>query len=159
MHLTFAGFQQDIKLREDLITYIIINNLQDKTTLLDDIDYHKLYSFLEGFQVFIHPSCYSKYMDCEGGAPVVLLDAQATAMPVISTSHCDIPSYVIHGKTGLLSEEKDIEKLSENICIFYKMGQIAYDNYCSAARLHVEHKYNITDNSIGLHKFYSSVLD
>ncbi len=56
-----------------------------------------------------------KDMDCEGGAPVVLLDAQATGMPVISTTHCDIPDEVVHGETGLLSPEKDVGALAELI--------------------------------------------
>ena len=38
-------------------------------------------------------------MDCEGGAPIVLLDAQATGLPIISTKHCDIPDEVSHKKS------------------------------------------------------------
>ena len=66
---------------------------------------------MEGYHVFIQPSCYTATRDCEGGAPLVLLNAQATGMPVITTTHCDIPDEVIHNETGLLTAERDIEGL------------------------------------------------
>lgn len=42
----------------------------------------------------------------EGGAPIALLDAQATGLPVLSTRHCDIPFEVEHERTGLLARRR-----------------------------------------------------
>lgn len=77
-----------------------------------------------------------------GGAPVVLLNAQATGMPVISTVHCDIPEEVINGETGLLTQEKDIDSLSESIKVFYNMDNNEYQTYCHNARVHIEENYD-----------------
>jgi colanic acid/amylovoran biosynthesis glycosyltransferase len=76
--------------------------------------------------------------DCEGGAPIVLLDAKATGMPIISTRHCDIPQEVVDGVTGILSEEGDIDGLADAIRVFYRMPGADYLAYAHAARRHVE---------------------
>lgn len=159
MSLTLVGsnFQKGIK--ENIIKEIAQNNIKDKITCIDHIDYDELYSFLKEFQVFIHPSCYSNTMDCEGGAPVVLLDAQATGMPIISTTHCDIPEEVINGKTGILVPEKNIDKLAEEIKAFYEMDQKIYDEFSINARNHIETNYNAQTNALNLYKIYSKIID
>ncbi|MCC7176701.1 MAG: glycosyltransferase [Bryobacterales bacterium] len=42
------------------------------------------------------------------GTPVAVLEAGATALPVIATRHGGIPEAVLHGETGLLVEERDV---------------------------------------------------
>jgi colanic acid/amylovoran biosynthesis glycosyltransferase len=49
------------------------------------------------------------------GIPVVLMEAQAVGMPVVSTLHSGIPEGVLDGKSGFLVPEKDIESLYEKI--------------------------------------------
>jgi colanic acid/amylovoran biosynthesis glycosyltransferase len=115
---------------------------EEKVTFIDRVDFERLYSFMSDFHVFIHPSCYSAEMDCEGGAPVVLLDAQATGMPVIATTHCDIPDEVVHGETGLLTPEKDFLALAQSIKRFYAMGDEEYQGFAKSARSHMEKNYD-----------------
>ena len=47
--------------------------------------------------------------DAEGGAPVVLSQALAFGVPVVSTRHCDIPWIVDHERTGFIVESGDVE--------------------------------------------------
>ncbi len=155
MHLTFVGTGKERSEVEGLVKKL---NIQDKVTFIDVIDYTELYEFLKNYDVFIHPSIYTEDRDCEGGAPIVLLDAQATGMPVISTLHCDIPDEVIHGKTGLLSPEKDIESLAKNIKIFYKMDNDMYTIFALNARKHVEQEYDIKKNAKSLYEIYKDIL-
>ncbi len=93
-----------------------------KITFIDSINFEKLHEFMKNYQVFIHPSCYTDQRDCEGGAPIAILDAQATGMPVISTTHCDIPDEVIDKmvgyaerarREGMLALEEDSENESD----------------------------------------------
>jgi colanic acid/amylovoran biosynthesis glycosyltransferase len=109
--------------------------------------------------VFIHPSCYSFNKDCEGGAPVVLLNAQYRGLPVLSTRHCDIPEEVIHGKTGILSEEKNIDQLTDGILKFIEMNQGTYSEFSIEAQNHVKNVYNIDDTGDQLQKLYFSKLE
>jgi colanic acid/amylovoran biosynthesis glycosyltransferase len=155
MHLTFVGKGP---LREKVEGLVKKLHIENKVKFIDVIDYTELYTFLKNFDVFIHPSCYSDDRDCEGGAPIVLLDAQATGMPVISTNHCDIPEEVLHGKTGLLSKEKDIENLAKSIEIFYKMDKDMYMIFSENARKHVERMYDIRKNAENLYLLYRDLV-
>lgn len=69
--------------------------------------------------IFLLPSVTASNGDMEGQA-LVLQEAQAVGLPVISTLHNGIPEGVIEGETGLLVPEKDAEALSEAIIKLYK---------------------------------------
>ncbi len=154
MHLTFVG--SGVKeIYNQLKEYISLHNLEKNVTIIDEIDFNKLHQYILNFDVFIHPSCYSKDMDCEGGAPIVLLDAQACGVPIISTTHCDIPDEVVNGKTGLLTPEKDVEALTNSIKYFYNMDNEAYKIFSEAARNHVEENYSIKKNAVYLREVYT----
>ncbi len=144
-------------IREELKKLIEGTVAAKRVTFLTAIDFEHLYELMADYQVFIHPSCYTDQMDCEGGAPVVLLDAQATGMPVISSTHCDIIDEVIDGKTGLLTPEKDYEALAKSIRRFYHMGQEEYDLFCLNARTHIEEKYDVKKTAVRLGKVYENV--
>ncbi len=49
--------------------------------------------------LFLSPSVTAPDGDSEGGAPVSIIEAAATGMPVVSTTHCDIPQAVDDGVT------------------------------------------------------------
>ena len=153
MTLTFVGSDSE-GIREKLKKNVEENNLSGKISFIEFIDFSKLYDFLGKYEVFIHPSCYADNRDCEGGAPVVILDAEATGMPVIATLHCDIPEEVVHEKTGLLTSEKDTQALTDSIIRFYKMSNDEYNWFSKNARVHVEKKFNAKKNSMNLKKIY-----
>ena len=58
--------------------------------------------------IFLSPSITAADGDTEGGAPVTLIEMAASGMPIVSTTHCDIPEIVQHGITGLLAAERDV---------------------------------------------------
>lgn len=65
--------------------------------------------------VLLSPSITAIDGDVEGGAPVTLVEASATGMPIVATWHCDIPGIVRDGQTGLLAPEHDVDKLAANL--------------------------------------------
>ena len=158
IHLTIAGEQVDKKLVRSMRQYIADHCMENQITWLDFVDNRQFYRFLEGFEVFIHPSCYAADRDCEGGAPIVLLDAQATGLPVIATTHCDIPAEVLHEHTGLLAPESDIVTLAAHIGRFYHMGNTEYQKFSRNARHHVEHKFDVNQTAPQLQNLYKEVV-
>lgn len=50
--------------------------------------------------------------DSEGGAPTTLLDAQASGVTVVGSTHADIPFLVEEGVTGYLGPEGDVNGLA-----------------------------------------------
>ncbi len=50
--------------------------------------------------------------DTEGGAPTVLLEGQASGLPVVATRHADIPNVVREGESATLADEGDVHGLA-----------------------------------------------
>ena len=159
MELTLVGEPHIKEIVDEVKAFITTNNLTEKVTILDFVEYDQFYPFLQSFDVFIHPSCYAKSRDCEGGAPIVLLDVQATGMPVISTTHCDIPGEVLHENTGLLSPEKEVKVIAKHIQRFYEMDDFAYQNFARNARQHVENQFDVQKSGQQLADLYHTVLN
>jgi colanic acid/amylovoran biosynthesis glycosyltransferase len=157
MTLTLVGDDR-AGIRPELDRIIREAGAEGKIVFIERIDFSRLHEFMEDFHVFIHPSCYSSDRDCEGGAPVVLLDAQATGMPIISTTHCDIPDEVVHGRTGLLCPEKDVTALSDAIGTFYLMAQEEFDRFAAQGRAHVAANYDSARSSADLEQIYRDLV-
>jgi colanic acid/amylovoran biosynthesis glycosyltransferase len=161
MTLAFVGLVRDAEgadILSALKREVRALGLDTRVRFLSAVPYELLHGLFADFHVFIHPSTYSENRDCEGGAPVVLLDAQATGMPVIATHHCDIPSEVIHAETGLLAAERDVGALAAHIRRFYEMDQPEYDTFASAARRHVETAFDVKQNGKLLRSIYGETL-
>jgi colanic acid/amylovoran biosynthesis glycosyltransferase len=60
--------------------------------------------------IFVHPSEMPPDRNQEG-VPNSLLEAMATGLPVVATTHGGIPEAVAHERTGLLVPERDVEAL------------------------------------------------
>jgi len=158
LKLTFVGGSNQPGYRSFIQKEVARHGLSGCINFIDQINFSSLHSFMKDFDVFIHPSCHAENGDCEGGAPIVLLDAQATGMPVISTIHCDIPSEVLQGKTGRLALEKDHEAIAGFIREFYQMNAEAYQLIAKAARQHVAENYDIPKNATQLGKLYKKLI-
>ena len=89
------------------------HGLDDIVTFAGMVPYLRLLRELERHHLFLSPSVTAPDGDCEGGAPVTIIEASATGMCVVSTTHCDIPEVVQDGVTGLLVPEGDEEALGE----------------------------------------------
>jgi glycosyltransferase involved in cell wall biosynthesis len=88
---------------------------------------------------------------------VVILEAQATALPVVATWHGGIPEAVEHGVTGLLCAERDPGALAENILNLLSDGDLR-TKMGLAARARVVEKFNLKNQSELLEQFYLEFL-
>jgi colanic acid/amylovoran biosynthesis glycosyltransferase len=70
---------------------------------------------LEAADLFAQPSLTASDGDSEGGAPTTLLEAQACGVPILATSHADIPHVVVEGESALLAPERDAEALAAGL--------------------------------------------
>lgn len=69
---------------------------------------------LERSHLLLAPSVTAANGDQEG-IPVVIMEAMATGMPVVSTFHSGIPELVADGRTGALVPERDVDALIEAV--------------------------------------------
>lgn len=66
---------------------------------------------------FVQHSITADTGDMEG-TPLAVLEASTAGLPVISTIHAGIPDVIVHGETGLLCDEHDVEAMGKHMMMF-----------------------------------------
>lgn len=102
-------------LRADLEALIRELGLGDVVTLPGFLAHRELSEHFAWAHAYVQPSRTAANGDTEGGYPTTLIEAQARALPVLATTHADIPLVVRDGVTGLLGAENDHQALARNI--------------------------------------------
>jgi colanic acid/amylovoran biosynthesis glycosyltransferase len=107
---------------------VVVGNGPDEAearALIDRLDMSSLVDFvgaiphgelirrLAAASVLIHPSVTAVDGDSEGGAPTILLEAQAIGTPIVTTRHADIPNVVPPGPGVYFCAEHDVETLGD----------------------------------------------
>jgi colanic acid/amylovoran biosynthesis glycosyltransferase len=77
------------------------------------IPHRELIARLAAASVLIHPSVTAADGDSEGGAPTILLEAQAIGTPIVTTRHADIPHVVPIGPGVWFCAEHDVAALGD----------------------------------------------
>jgi colanic acid/amylovoran biosynthesis glycosyltransferase len=117
----------------DLEDHVRLLGYQPHSTLMEEAyDHH----------VFLQPSVTARNGDGEGGAPVTLIEMAASGMPIVSTTHCDIPAVVQDGKNGLLAPERDPDALYRHLNTLVASSSGRWTEMAEAGRAHVEAEYN-----------------
>jgi glycosyltransferase involved in cell wall biosynthesis len=101
--------------------------------------------------VLIHPSATAADGDSEGGAPTILLEAQAIGTPIVSTRHADIPHVVPPGPGVALCDEHDVAALAAALVSALRLRERS-----SAA--HVTAHHDVRANVERLEQLYQNVL-
>ena len=85
--------------------------IQNDVKFLGRISVDQQMQLFEDAYMFVQHSRISDEGDSEG-TPVVILEASAAGLPVVSTIHAGIPKVVMDGKTGYLAKENDVESMA-----------------------------------------------
>jgi colanic acid/amylovoran biosynthesis glycosyltransferase len=112
---------------------------------------------LQECDILLQPSVTAANGDTEGGAPVILLDAQACGVPVVASWHADIPEYVQDGRSGLLAPERDAAALADRILALLD-APATWAAMGRAGRAHVERSYNAATQIQKLEAIYDELL-
>ena len=99
------------------------------------------------------------------GLPIVILEAMAMGLPVISSVHAGIPEAIIHEETGLLTPEKDWEAIGKYIITIFEEEELRWlrppeaSHFAIAGRKRIEQKFNLKHNTAQLEEIYHNILD
>lgn len=104
--------------------------------------------------VFLAPSVHAADGDSEGGAPVTILEMAATGMPIVSTTHCDIPHVIRHGESGLLAEEHDVVGLAAHLRHLAEHPE-QWGAMAAAARARIEACFDLEQQGRALAAIYA----
>lgn len=130
--------------REMLESQIANSGLSGKIKLLGAKKQNEIKEYLSSSDMFVLPCIPSDDGDMDG-IPVVLMEAMASGIPVISTSLSGIPELVIDGKTGLLCEPGDEYELATKIMNLIDSRKLR-DELGIKARDHVIKNYDLEKN-------------
>jgi colanic acid/amylovoran biosynthesis glycosyltransferase len=101
--------------KERILAAIRDSGVAGSISLRGSLPHAQLRAEYYDHHILLSPSVTGSDGDSEGGAPVTLIEASATGMPVVATVHADIPEVVVHGETGLLAPEHDVAALTRHL--------------------------------------------
>lgn len=143
--------------KQKILATIEKHGLRPKVRLLGYQPHAVFVAEAYGHHVFLSPSVSARDGDTEGGAPVAIIESAATGMPVIATNHCDIPEVVLHGRTGLLAEERDVDDLVRHLTWLVDHPR-QWPALVMAGRKRVEAEFDAWIQGERLMKVYEEVL-
>jgi len=73
---------------------------------------------------------------------VAVLEACAVGLPVIATQHAGIKDVIVHGETGFLVEEKDVDSMANYMLRIAKDNELA-QKFGKQGRLRIREKYTM----------------
>lgn len=127
-----------------ILTAVDRLGLRQVVELHGALTHEEVISFMKKSDVFVLPSRTALDGDMEG-IPIVLMEAMAHGVPVISTLHSGIPELIEPGVSGLLVAEGDTDALSSALYRLYEDP-----NYCfrlaERAFTTVSRDYNLEKN-------------
>lgn len=121
------------ELRADLEKRVKNSNLENNFIFLGSRD--DVPDLLKAIDIFTLPSLFE-------GLPNVILEAMASAKPIVATSVDGTKEAVKNGETGILVPPKDPQKLSEALCELLDNPQRALD-YGKKSRRRVEKYFSL----------------
>ena len=137
---------------EDLVSEL---GVKKYVKFLGALNQEEVLKFYEQAHVFVLSSITAN--NEKEGIPVVLMEAHASGLPVISTYHSGIPELVVDKKSGFLVPEKNIDSLAEKIEYFIDHPDVIPE-MGSYGRKIVEDNFNIRKLNQQLVDIYSDLI-
>jgi colanic acid/amylovoran biosynthesis glycosyltransferase len=145
------------ELEENLYQLASNLGLAEETLWLGMQPHRRVIQEIQSCDILIQPSVTADNGDSEGGAPTIILEAQACGVPLISTSHADIPYVTCRNEATLLSPERDIESLTRNIRYLFDHPEI-WATMGKRGRDHVQRFHDIKKEVVTLEKIYENCI-
>jgi colanic acid/amylovoran biosynthesis glycosyltransferase len=161
-HLKARGITAELRIigdgedRIEIEKLIAELSLDKAVVLLGNLQHEGFIAELQRAHIFLAPSVTAANGDSEGGAPTVLLEAQASGLPVISTYHADIPEVVVDNVSGLLAKERDVDDLAEKLMFVVEKPDCWVEMGVSG-RKHIEDNHDIIKLVLRLEQLYSEL--
>jgi colanic acid/amylovoran biosynthesis glycosyltransferase len=107
--------------------------------------------------IFLSPSVTARDGDSEGGAPVSIIEAAATGMPIVASTHADIPEVVVDGESAFLSPERNVDVLTRDLERLVTQPHL-WEPMGRRGRAHVERNHDARVQARRLEDIYAGLL-
>jgi len=108
------------------------HRIDDAVTFCGMQSHAQVIDALRRARVLIHPSATARNGDSEGGAPTILLEAQAIGTPIVTTRHADIPHVVPEGPGVWLCDEHNVDQLAMALVDAFERREPSGDGHVRA---------------------------
>lgn len=132
-------------------------NIESRVELVGWKSQDAIVALMREADILLAPSVTSVDGDQEG-IPVVLMEALAQGLPVLSTQHSGIPELIRDGDSGYLVPEKDVDALSDRLLVL-SSERDQWRNMGKAGREYIEKEFNIHSLNSALVRAYKRLLD
>jgi len=146
LHLNFVGGGEDMESLQQLSKDL---HVDECVTFAGAMGQDKVRTFYDQADIFVLPSFAE-------GVPVVLMEAMAKEIPVISTRITGIPELIEHGLDGLLATPGDVNDLAVQISAFIDDSDLR-ERLGKAGRIKVKRLYNTKQNNTGLAEIFEDI--
>ena len=130
--------------------------LGERVTFPGFLPQEKLRALCAGAHLFLHPSELGPDGNQEG-VPNAMLEAMASGLPVVATTHGGIPEAVEHGVSGLLTPERDFAALAASL-ITLARDPARYAAMSAAAASRVRAAFALPTQARALEALYHEAL-
>lgn len=153
IHYQLVG---DGPLREEIEQKIESYGLEESINLTGYVQHTEMKDLIDESHIFVLPSVTAQDGDQEG-TPTVLLEAQASGLPIVSTQHAGIPEIVSDQEAGLLVPERDSKALADALRQLIK-SESDWADMGHAGREYVENNHSIPHVTDGLESLYEDIV-
>ncbi|EKN71338.1 group 1 glycosyl transferase [Neobacillus bataviensis LMG 21833] len=133
----------------------ITPDIEEKVIFKGILNYERLINTMGESDILLHPSVTSKDGD-EEGTPLVIINAMALGIPVISTLHSDIPEIITDGYSGKLVEEGNLSRLIDAMIMLSSDSKL-YTKISESSRIVIENQFNLKKQSAALVNIYEEI--
>jgi len=147
----------DGPLLEECVILAKTLGLEDVIEFSGALPHSELHAAMQEARCFVQHSVEASSGDCEG-TPVVILEAGASGLPVISTRHAGIPDVVIEGETGFLVDERDFEGMAEHMILLAQEPVLA-QRMGEAARRRIADDFSLEGTTSRLWQVIESCMN
>jgi len=145
----------DGPLRDELETMASELGIENHVKFFGAINRDEALKLYQQAHIFVLASATTDDGDQEG-IPVVLMEAQASGLPVVSTYHSGIPEGVLDGESGFLVPEKDTDAIAERIEYLVEHPEL-WSGMGRKGRIFIEKNYNSKILSRELEELFRSI--
>jgi len=130
--------------------------LSASVTFHGSLPHREVAALMQSASVVCQPSVTAADGDSEG-LPTVVLEAAATARPLVGTRHSGIPEIVVDGKTGFLVEERDVGALADRLLSLLANADLRR-SMGEAGRRRIEEKFDARKQAERLEEIYRETI-
>lgn len=145
----------DGPMRDELTALADSLGIGSQVSFLGGLPRGEMIAELDRADLLLAPSRTAADGDSEGGAPTVLLEAQASGLPIVSTTHADIPFVCAPCYAEFLAEEGSSGSFADKLSAMWAAAP-RWPEFSQSAREHVAAQHGVDGDNV-LESIYDRV--